>query len=96
MADLIHDGKAARRLMLVKEATDQGRSLHLKSQDPSSNHWIPSGAFTSLADHRFAIRARLHLLPTKSVAKRAGKPWMVTTCPKCRRNPETLGHVLNT
>ncbi len=95
LANLLSDARASRRLRLVKSASDQGRSFHLISLDPSSNHWIPSGAFLSIADHRFATRARLNLLPTKTVVKRAGKPWTITTCPKCKRNPETLAHVLN-
>ena len=50
MANFTHDAKTVRRLRLEKVAADQGRSFHLISQDPSFNHWIPSGAFTSFAD----------------------------------------------
>jgi hypothetical protein len=77
------------------EAKDQGRSFHLVHKHWSSNHWIHSGAYTTFADYRFAIRARLNLLPTKTVVKRVGKPNIDVTCPKCRRSPETLAHILN-
>ena len=46
------------------ETADQGRTFHLTSLDPSSKHRTPSGVFTSLPDYRFAVRARLNLLPT--------------------------------
>ncbi len=41
------------------------------------------------------MKGRLNLLPMKSVVRRAGKPSLDTTCPKCKKSPETLGHVLN-
>ena len=63
--------------------------------EPSSSHWLSAGTFTSFSDFRFAIRARLNLLPTKTVVKRAGHPEIDTTCPKYHQGPETLGHVLN-
>ena len=80
------------RLNELLEAKDQGKSFHLVHKHWSSNHWIHSGAFTTFADYRFAIRARLNLLPTKTVVKRAGKPDIDVTCPRCRR---TLAHILN-
>ena len=84
-----------RHLASLLEAQDQGRTFHLVSKTPSSNHWIHAGAYTTFSDYRFAIRARLNLLPTRTVAKRAGHPEIDTTCPKCHQAPETLGHVLN-
>ncbi len=74
---------------------DQGRAFHHASKHPSSNHWIQSGAFTYFAEYRFAMKGRLNLLPTESVARRVGKPYLDTTCPKCWYEPETLGQVLN-
>ena len=40
------------------------------------------------------MRARLNLLPVKTVARRMGK-CTNTTCPKFGSQPESLGHVLN-
>jgi hypothetical protein len=84
------------RLNELLEAKDQGRSFHLVHKHWSSNHWIHSGVYTIFADNRFAIRARLNLLPSKTVVKRAGKSEIDVTCPRCRRSPETLAHILNT
>ena len=77
------------------EAKDQGRAFHLIGEHPSSSHWMREGDFTSFAEFRFAIKGRLNLLPTKTTVKRAGRPDLNTTCPKCHQQPETLGHVLN-
>jgi hypothetical protein len=49
----------------------------------------------SFADYRFAIKARLNLLPTKTVARRAGKNPTDTMCPVCHQQPDTLAHCLN-
>ena len=92
---LLARAKSERRLHQLQSAPDQGRAFHLLANHPSSNHWIHSGAYTSFAKYRFAMRGRLNLLPTRVVAKRAGKPQLDTTCPKCHSSPETLGHVLN-
>ena len=54
------------------------------------------GTFVSFAEYRFAVKARLNLLPTKAVVKRADTPQLDVTCPKCKSQPETLGHILNT
>ena len=75
-------------------AEDQGRAFHATSLDPASSSWIPTGQYMSFADYRFALRARLNLLPTKSVAKRARR-LDNDICPKCTSAPETLAHVLN-
>ena len=92
---LLKEARGMRHLASLLEAQDQGRTFHLVSKTPSSNHWIHAGAYTTFSDYRFAIRARLNLLPTRTVAKRAGHPEIDTTCPKCHQAPETLGHVLN-
>ena len=73
---------------------DQGRTFPLVSKSPASNHWVGTGHHVTFADHRFGIRARTNLLPVKSVLKRMRKT-TVDTCPKCKQQPETLGHVLN-
>ena len=92
----LNDTRDAARLEHLLQATDLGRSFHLVSQHPSSSHWIKEGSFVSFADYRFAIKGRLNLLPTKVVIKRTGKPHLDSTCPKCKQEAQTLGHVLNT
>ena len=94
VAAVLRKAREQRRLTLMLECKDQGRSFHLLSQSQSSNHWIAGGNYTSFAEYRFAIRGRLNLLPVKTVVKRAGKN-INTTCPKCKSQPESLGHVLN-
>ena len=94
-------GKALRTKLLeqhtrnLHRATDQGRTFHCVSLHPSSNHWIRSGKYISFGEYRFAIKARLNLLPTKTVLKRSGKPNINTSCPGCNGEQETLAHVLN-
>lgn len=55
------------RKRLLLECQDQGRSFHLLTKDESSNHWLPSGRYTSFAAYRFAVKARLNLLPVMTV-----------------------------
>jgi hypothetical protein len=94
VAAILKTAKEQRRLKLVLECKDQGRSFHLLHQDQSSNHWISNGRYTSFAAYRFAIKGRLNLLPVKTVVRRAGKS-ISTICTKCKAQPESLGHVLN-
>ena len=95
MKKALNNACEARHLAALLEAPDQGRAFHLVSKDPVSSHWIASGAYTSFSDFRFALRARLNLLPTKTVAKRVGHAIADDTCLKCRSAPETLAHILN-
>lgn len=94
-------GRALRANLLKKhtsnlhQANDQGRSSHCVALHPSSNHWIRSGKYISFGEYRFAIKARLNLLPTKTVLQRSGKPNINTSCPGCNSEQETLAHVLN-
>lgn len=83
------------RLSQLLRAKDQGRAYHHISKSPVSSSWIQDGKYMSFAEYRFAIKARLNILPTKTVARRAGKSQLDTKCQKCKLQPETLGHVLN-
>ena len=66
-------------------------------------HWLPSGHYTQtlaalrpLHAYCFAIKARLNLLPVKTMLHHAGKCNNNTTLrPRCRSQPESPGHVLN-
>ena len=64
--------------------------------DPASNHFILSGAGTciSFQDYRFIMRARLNLLPTRTVLKRI-KQVNDDLCLRYHTHPKTLAHVLN-
>ena len=78
----------------LNRATDQGRSFPLISKSAASNGWI-GGKYVSFADYRFAIKARLNLLPVKTVLRRMGKSTQDTRCPKCTSASDTLAHRLN-
>ena len=86
--------KEEKILKRVLDSSDQGRSFHLISLHPSSSHWIPTGNYLSFAEYKFALRARLNLLPVGTVAKRM-RHIMDATCKRCHCQPESLGHVLN-
>ncbi|KAL5509989.1 hypothetical protein EMCRGX_G005452 [Ephydatia muelleri] len=75
-------------------ATDQGRAAGCISAHQASNHWIRGGKYTSFSEYRFAIKARLNLLPTRTVRKRSGEAIPDTSCPRCWQEQETLAHVL--
>ena len=55
----------------LMQASDQGRAMGCASSHPSSNHWITTGDYTSFGEYRFALKARLNLLPTRTVLRRA-------------------------
>jgi len=94
VSNLLKRAKEEKRLKKTLASEDQGRSFHAISVHPASNSWIPTGRFLSFTEYKFALRARLNLLPVKTVAKRMRKI-RDTTCPKCHSQPEFLGHVLN-
>ena len=77
------------------EAPDQGRTVKACSKHPASNHWIKNGNYTSFSTYRFAIKASLNLLPTKTTQKRIRRNTGDTLCRQCHNQPETLAHILN-
>eukprot|EP00731_Ephydatia_muelleri_P013824 Em0007g1134a len=76
-------------------AKDQGRAAECLAAHPSGNHWIRGGKYTSFSEYRFAHKARVNLLPTRTVRKRSGEMIADVSCPKCHEEQETLAHVLN-
>ena len=82
----------AQHLMRWKSARDQGRTAQCVAEHPASNHWIRGGKNTSFSMYRFALKAQLNLLPTRTVRKRSGEPIRDTSCPV---EQETLAHVIN-
>ena len=79
----------------LMQARDQGRAMGCVSSHPSSNHWITTGDYTSFGEYRFALKARLNLLPTRTVRRRAGENIMDISCPLCNEEQDTLAHTLN-
>ena len=82
-------------LSKLLEAKDQGRSFSSVSRHSASNYWVKSGHYVTFSQYRFAHKARLNLLPVRTVQKRINPACTTTTCRTCHRMPETLGHVLN-
>ena len=84
-----------RHLTSLREATDQGRANFSTSLAEASNYFIYSGAFLTFAQYRFTLRARLNLLPTRTVQACSGKAITDTRCRLCHQAEETLSHVTN-
>eukprot|EP00731_Ephydatia_muelleri_P013788 Em0007g1098a len=84
-----------RHLTSLREATDQGRANFSTSLAEASNYFIYSSAFLTFAQYRFTLRARLNLLPTRTVQARSGKAITDTRCRLCHQAEETLSHVTN-
>ena len=74
---------------------DQGRAVKCVSAHPASNHWIKDGKYTSFQEYRFAHKARLNVLPTRTVRKRSGEAIRDVSCQRCFLEQETLAHILN-
>ena len=91
----LNEACSNKRLHSLIEAPDQGWAFHLVSKDATSSHLVADGAFMSFNDYKFVLRARLNHLPTKTVAKRVGRPIADDTCSRCKSAPETLAHILN-
>ncbi|KAL5509985.1 hypothetical protein EMCRGX_G005445 [Ephydatia muelleri] len=86
---------ANQRLLRLQSHLDQGRAFHSISQHPDSSFFTYSGAFISFYQYRFIHKARLDLLPVRTVQARCRKRVPSIQCRVCNRSPETLAHVLN-
>ena len=76
-----------------KSLLDQGKTASCIAQEPESNSWIRNGQI-KVTTCRFAIHARMNLLPTKAVLKKVKKA-PDSKCRRCRCELETLGHILS-
>ena len=92
---LLRDTVQRRYLEAWKRCTDQGRAASCTSAHPSSNHWVSTGRYTSFGEYRFALKARLNLLPTRTSRYRAGEQIPDRSCRRCKSEQETLAHILN-
>ncbi|KAL5509834.1 hypothetical protein EMCRGX_G005270 [Ephydatia muelleri] len=84
-----------RHLTELLQAPDQGRASFSTCLAAASNYFTYSGAYLTFAQYRFALRAHLSLLPTRTVQARSGKVLPDTRCRHCHQVPETLSHITN-
>ena len=66
LSSLLRDSVQHRYLEKWKQHSDQGRATICTSAHPASNHWVTTGNYTSFGEYRFALKARLNLLPTRT------------------------------
>eukprot|EP00731_Ephydatia_muelleri_P013746 Em0007g1056a len=92
---VLKEGTNDRHLTILKRSADQGRATFSTSLHPDSTFFTYTGAFLSFPQYRFIHRARLNLLPVRTVQARCHRPVPNTQCRTCGRVPETLAHVLN-
>ena len=85
----------ARHLSAIKRSTDQGQAFDSLSLHPDSPYFTYTGAFLSFYQYRFVHKARLNLLPVRTVQARCRKLVPSTQCRHCGRAEETLAHILN-
>ena len=77
----------------LKSSPDQGRTFSCVSAHTASNSFIRSGRYIYFSEYRFAIKARLNLLPTKTVLRQCGKRMENVSCPACNMEQETLAYI---
>lgn len=92
---MLREAKETKHLECLLQAPDQGSAFQLVTKDPVSSHWIRDGKYLSFSNYRFALRARLNLLPTKAVVKRYRRTDFNDSCPRCHNAEESMAHVLN-
>ena len=85
----------ARCLRNLKRTADQGRAFDSVSLHPDSTFFTYTGKFLSFYQYRFIHKARLNLLPVRSVQARCRKAVPSTQCRLCGRGEETLAHIIN-
>ena len=91
----LKEATLGRHLTELLQAPDQGRASFSTCLAAASNYFTYSGAYLTFAQYRFALRARLSLLPTRTVQARSGKVLPDTHCRRCHQVPETLSHITN-
>ena len=92
---VMKDAVGARHLSAIKRSSDQGRAFDSLSLHPDSTFFTYTGAFLSFYQYRFTHKARLNLLPVRTVQARCHRPVPTTLCRRCGKEQETLAHVLN-
>lgn len=92
---VVKQATQSRHLTSLQEASDQGRTSYSTCLSDASNFFVYSGAFLSFPQYCFALKARLNLLPTRTVQARSGNTLQDTRCRICHQHPETLAHLIN-
>ena len=85
----------ANHLSYLKRSNDQGRAFFSLFLHPDSTLFTYTGKFLSFYQYWFIHKARLNLLPVRSVQARCRKLVPSTKCRLCGREEETLAHVVN-
>ena len=91
---VLKEAVGERHLKNIKRSTDQGRAFDSVSLHPDSSFFTYTGSFLSY-QYRFIHKARLNLLPVRTVQARCPKQVPSTQCRLCGRVPETLAHMVN-
>ena len=84
-----------RHLTGLRRSTDQGRAFDSLSLHPDSTFITYRGAFLTFHQYRFAHKARLNLLPVRTVQARCRQQVPSQRCRLCGSVPETLAHIIN-
>ena len=95
LSQTLKTGLQDRHLAAIKASPDQGRAFDSVSLHPDSTFFTYTGAFLSFPQYRFIHRARLNLLPVRTVQARSRRPVTTTQCRTCGRAEETLAHIIN-
>ena len=77
------------------DAPEQGGLAQPLGCASESNCWLRDCRYLRYREYRFAIKARLNLLPVAAQKRKFGKPVSETRCGGCTGNIETLQHCLN-
>ena len=92
---VLKEAFGSRHLSHIKHSSDQGRAFDSLSLHHDSSYFTYTGAFLSFYQYRFIHKARLNLLPVRTVQARCHRPVPNTLCRHCGREQETLAHTLN-
>ena len=92
---LLKEGVGSHRLACIKQNRDQGRAFNSISLHLDYTFFTYTGAFLSFPQYRFIHKARLNLLPVRTVQACCRQLVASMQCCLCGLVPETLAHVLN-
>jgi hypothetical protein len=93
----LHSSRKHHYLNELIKKPDQGKTFKLINRSEDSNHWINRGKFLRFGDWNFIHSARLNTLPLRGCQRntRQIRNPDDLKCRKCRKEHETLPHVLN-
>lgn len=85
----------ASHLSSLKRSNNHGRAFFSLSLHPDTSFFTYNGKFLSFYQYRFIHKARLNLMPIRTVQARCHKQVPSTLCRICGREEDTLAHVVN-